>query len=220
MWEKLSQKKSMGAKFYAAKIFAALIKCFLVLIDPMFWYVFFGLFIASLLIYGILNAVQYIGGTFAHILDKVVGFFNKKAHRKLHSVGVLVDGSCNNYNKFSVILKYFIIKLTGKHFDCKKMASYDKASLGRIFIVYPMRLFHIDCVDLQQMNICAAVIGGKTLAHFMFTKGIWIYFWISLLSPLISCLVSLAIHVIRGIWKRCLSSIHRLHPRRKKKKLL
>ena len=197
--------------------FVYVVRSLFTLINPAFWYTFIGLYVMSILTFGICFAIQNVAGQVARLLDKVLHMFSHTEYAKLKAVASLTNGTCDEFKHLGVLIRYFIAKMFGNPL-CNEMAWYESITLTRIFISYPLRLvypsfgtqasgsdwLHQKCSLNFQTDLCAGVVGGQTFSTFIYTEGIWIYVIISLFKPIISDILKALVHTIR-------KSVHVMH---------
>ena len=197
--------------------FIFVVRSLFTLINPAFWYTLIGLYVMSILTFGMCFAIQNVAGQLAHVLNKLLHLFSHKEYTKLKAVASLTDGTCDEFKHLSVLLRYFIAKLFGNPL-CEEMVWYESITLTRIFISYPLRLvypsfgtqvsgsdwLHQKCSLNFQTDLCAGVVGGQTISKFMYTEGIWIYVIFTMLKPIISNILKAFVHTV----KKALRSIH------------
>lgn len=189
----------------------ALIKSIATLLDPGLWYSFLVLYIGSVLTYGICFAIQHVAGALARAIHKIVHFFSSHNYGKLRAVASLIDGSCAEFEHLSVLVRYLFLKLLDLP-TCHEMMWYKTITLTRIFIYYPLKLLYSEskimvknCSMGFQTDLCAGVLGGKTLAKFMFTQGLWWLAIIIVVRPVCTCLLRMVFSYIYVTLKKASS---------------
>lgn len=181
------------------------------IIDPALYCTLVSMYVVSVIVFGICFAIQHIVGGICEVVEATIGW--AVHNRKLEALANLNNGVCDDYKDIWVVIDYMFEKIVGFP-SCREIYFYESITLTRIFVADPLNAIGT-CVSYQH-DICAGIVGGQTVAKFVFLHGVYLYYVCYVLSPTVLPILR---WTLKRIWKayRMLSkAIHKLLNKNKK----
>ena len=150
------------------------------------------MYIVSIIAFAICFLIQHMVGGICDVVEKTIGWAYH--NRRLEALANLNRGVCDPYKRLSMMASYITAKIFGFP-TCREIHFYETITLTRIFVAEPLSAIST-CISLQH-DLCAGVVGGQTVAKFVFEHGVYLYFIVYVLSPTVIPMVRFAYKAIK-----------------------